>query len=239
MNGSCEVAGMRVAHGSSTGIGHDRPRERERTGYPFGGYYPPPGDGKHLETWSAADGTRRRRKEAAITVAHPPLDPELGAAITALSAGGLDFRIRPEKLDALRKQSAHFAPDISLLICRPNGFVGRGPGIYYVHGGGMIIAGNRIGMDTIVDWVLEFGAVAVSIEYRVAPEHPDPAPVEDCFTGLRRTASHADELNIDIARLLVAGTSAGDGLAAAVGLIARDRRGPALAGQVLDVPDAR
>jgi acetyl esterase/lipase len=55
--------------------------------------------------------------------------------------------------------------------------------------------------------------VAVSVEHRLAPEHPHPAPVEDCYTGLAWTGKHTDELGIDGSRLLIAGGSAGGGLA--------------------------
>ncbi len=79
-------------------------------------------------------------------------------------------------------------------------------------------------------------AVAVSAEYRLAPENPDPAPVEDCYAGLVWTAGHAEELGFDPERLIIAGASAGGGLAAGVALLARDRGGPTLAGQVLICP---
>ena len=76
----------------------------------------------------------------------------------------------------------------------------------------------------------------MSVEYRLAPEHPDPYPVEDCYAALVWTAEHADELGIDPARLVIVGASAGGGLAAGTTLLARDRSGPALAGQVLIYP---
>jgi acetyl esterase/lipase len=87
-----------------------------------------------------------------------------------------------------------------------------------------------------VDWVEQFDAVCVSVEYRLAPEFPDPYPVEDSYTALVWTAEHADELGIDASRLLIAGGSAGGGLAAGVTLLARDRKGPELLGSVLIYP---
>ena len=66
----------------------------------------------------------------------------------------------------------------------------------------------------------------MTVEYRLAPEHPDPIPVEDCYAGLLWTSQNASELGIDPSRILVAGASAGGGLAAGVALLARDRGAP-------------
>ncbi|KAE8332643.1 putative lipase/esterase [Aspergillus sergii] len=110
------------------------------------------------------------------------------------------------------------------------------PSMYFIHGGGMT-SGNRF---STISWALqavqELDLVCISIEYRLAPMHPDPAPVEDCYSGLLWTVNHAKELGIDRSRLLVAGTSAGGGLAAGVVLLARDHGGPQILGQVLSCP---
>ncbi|MFC7534228.1 alpha/beta hydrolase [Actinoplanes sp. GCM10030250] len=127
-------------------------------------------------------------------------------------------------------------PDIELLILTPSGAETGLPGIYHTHGGGMVLGNNRTGVDALQDWALEVPAVIVSVEYRLAPEHPHPAPVEDCYAGLLWTAEHAAELGIDPQRLVIAGASAGGGLAAGVALLARDRGGPELAGQMLLCP---
>ena len=76
----------------------------------------------------------------------------------------------------------------------------------------------------------------VSVEYRLAPETPHPGPVEDCYAGLAWTAAHAAELGIDPDRIIVGGASAGGGLRRRLALLARDRGGPALAGQLLLCP---
>jgi acetyl esterase/lipase len=111
-----------------------------------------------------------------------------------------------------------------------------GPGIYHTHGGGMIIGDRFTGIDVMLDWVDRFDAVCVSVEYRLAPEFTDPYPVEDCYAGLVWTAEHAVELGIDPDRLIIAGGSAGGGLAAGTTLLTRDRQGPSLLGQVLIYP---
>jgi acetyl esterase/lipase len=111
-----------------------------------------------------------------------------------------------------------------------------GPGIYHAHGGGMIVGDRFTGIESLIGWIDRYDAVVVTVEYRLAPEFPDPYPVEDCYAGLVWTADHADELGIDLGRLIIAGGSAGGGLAAGTALLARDRSGPALAGQLLMCP---
>ncbi|GAA2570010.1 alpha/beta hydrolase [Streptomyces roseoviolaceus] len=129
-------------------------------------------------------------------------------------------------------------PDISLLICRPAAPAAAGarPVLYHVHGGGMVIGNNRVGVDVPLAWAQALDAVVVSVEYRLAPEHPHPAPVEDVYAGLLWTADHAAELGADPERIVIAGASAGGGLCAALALLTRDRKGPQPIGQVLMCP---
>ncbi|MFE6995515.1 alpha/beta hydrolase [Microbacterium sp. NPDC057659] len=128
------------------------------------------------------------------------------------------------------------APEIVLTIISPADGVQVGPGLYAIHGGGMVLGNRFMAVGQAVPLVVEFGAVAVSVEYRLAPEDPWPAGVEDCYAGLVWFAAHAEELGVDPERILVLGSSAGGGLSAAVSLLARERGGPALAGQLLDAP---
>ncbi len=119
-------------------------------------------------------------------------------------------------------------PDITVRIYRPVTASGTLPGIYYIHGGGMVL-GDIAGEDANAAMLCsEVGAVVVSVEYRLAPEHPHPAPVEDCYAGLTWTADNAAELGIDPERLAIYGGSAGGGLTLGTALLARDRQGPAL-----------
>lgn len=78
--------------------------------------------------------------------------------------------------------------------------------------------------------------IVASVDYRMAPENAYPVPLEDCYTALEWLVAHADELEIDPRRVSVGGESAGANLAASVALLARDRQGPALVFQWLDVP---
>ncbi|MHB8681385.1 MAG: alpha/beta hydrolase fold domain-containing protein [Acidimicrobiales bacterium] len=109
------------------------------------------------------------------------------------------------------------------------------PGLFWIHGGGMVM-GTRYGVPEALDAMEPFGAVVASLEYRLAPEHPAPAPGDDCFAGMRWFAEHAAELGVDRHRILLGGTSAGGGLAAATALRIRDEGGPGLAGLLLLCP---
>ncbi len=111
------------------------------------------------------------------------------------------------------------------------------PALYFIHGGGMIAGTARDPLlGESLDLAEPLGAAVVSVDYRLAPETPHPGPVEDCYAGLVWTAEHADDLGIDPERSSLIGGSAGGGLAAALALLARDRGGPALAGQLLMCP---
>lgn len=110
------------------------------------------------------------------------------------------------------------------------------PCIYSIHGGGLMFGNRFVGVHSALAWAASPGAVVASVEYRLVPEHPHPAPVEDCYSGLAWLAEHATELNIDPRRIMVAGSSGGGLLAAGVALLARDRNGPALCAQLLSCP---
>ncbi|APR76000.1 alpha/beta hydrolase domain protein [Minicystis rosea] len=111
-----------------------------------------------------------------------------------------------------------------------------GPGIYNIHGGGMVMCNRFAAVHPLVDWAMKYDAVGVTVEYRLAPEHPAPIPVEDCYAGLQWMENHAEALKFDPACLIIFGGSGGGGLAAGTTLLARDRKGPKLAGQLLQCP---
>jgi acetyl esterase/lipase len=114
-----------------------------------------------------------------------------------------------------------------------------GSAALYLHGGGMIFGLEHVGAlyDLAVrEYVAASGVPMLVVDYRIAPEHPHPAPVEDCYAALVWLAEHAVELGVDPARLAVMGDSAGGGLAAGVCLMARDRGGPPVAAQLLIYP---
>lgn len=193
------------------------------------------------------------------TIARPPFDPELEAALL-LAGGEIPTTLTLEMIPFMRESivsgedlmadllasrgfvsrdvtiAGHGGDEIVVSVVQKQGRTGVGPGIFHTHGGGMIIGNRWLGVDGFLDWAERFNGVIVTVEYRLAPEFPDPYPVEDCYAGLRWTAEHADELGIDPRRIVIAGGSAGGGLAAGTALLARDRRGPALLGQMLLYP---
>ncbi|MEV6912745.1 alpha/beta hydrolase fold domain-containing protein [Amycolatopsis sp. NPDC051071] len=126
--------------------------------------------------------------------------------------------------------------DVVVTVVKPRHTKAGAPGFYNIHGGGMVLDDRFADLPRMVALVEEFGFVAVTVEYRLAPEHPHPAPLQDCYAGLTWMAGNAAELGFDPAKLIVGGGSAGGGLSAGVALMARDRGGPALAGQLLLCP---
>ncbi|MGH3568641.1 MAG: alpha/beta hydrolase [Pseudonocardia sp.] len=120
---------------------------------------------------------------------------------------------------------------------RPSGSPEPAPGLIYLHGGGFVLGDLDTVHSSATRIADQVGAVVVSVDYRLAPEHPFPAGLEDCYATLEWTAGHAGELGIDPTRIGVGGESSGGGLAAAVTLLARDRGGPRVCFQCLMSPE--
>jgi acetyl esterase/lipase len=108
-----------------------------------------------------------------------------------------------------------------------------GSAVLYLHGGAMILPPLPIYDGMTRAYTKATGVPMLLVDYRVAPEHPHPIPIQDGFAALCWLAANADDLGVDPNRIGVMGDSAGGGLAAAVALMARDRGGPALAQQLL------
>ncbi|MFJ4655615.1 alpha/beta hydrolase [Nocardia sp. NPDC088792] len=126
---------------------------------------------------------------------------------------------------------------IPVSVYRPRGVQGTLPAVLHIHGGSFAFGASQPGQDrTAIEIAEVVGAVAVSVDYRLAPENPYPAGLEDCYTTLEWMVAHAAELDIDTDRIAVTGKSAGGGLTAALALLTRDRRGPAIAYQSLMIP---
>jgi len=188
--------------------------------------------------------------------AAPPFDDELTPILDELTKA-IPSTLTPAHLEALRGPG--FTPLLPELlegrairheertldgpggplvvsIFRPTEPTTDAPGFFFTHVGGMIFGDRFVGVAPVVDYVVQFGATVVTVEYRLAPEHPAPAALDDSYAALVWTAEHADELGFSPDRLFTIGGSAGGGVAAGITLMARDRGLPALAGQILMYP---
>lgn len=157
-----------------------------------------------------------------------------GAATFAASHESL---MRDGRIDVRQLQID--APDgfpLKLLVLRPATALARGPGLCFLHGGGMVSGDERTGIEALLDWVEDLGITIVSVGYRLAPEHPHPVPVQDCVFAFDWMADNAASIGIDDGPLMLAGTSAGGGLAAGVALTVRDRSSSPLSDLILMCP---
>ena len=196
-----------------------------------------------------------------MSTPRPPFDPELLPALARVNAE-MPPGIVPEQIDAMRARAVRLAPGdetdmtlggiftesehtapgpdghpVPLLVWRPKETTATTGALYWIHGGGMIGGTHRGGeILELLQLARELDLIVVSVDYRLAPEHPYPAPVEDCYAGLVWLSENTAELGVDPERIVVGGASAGGGLAAAVNLLARDRGGPALRAQLLLYP---
>ena len=124
--------------------------------------------------------------------------------------------------------------EVPARVYRPG--AGRRPAVAYFHGGGWLL-GSIESHDAVCRALANAsGAVVISVGYRRGPEHRFPAAVEDCYAATRWVVDRAEELDVDPTRLAVAGDSAGGNLATAVALLARERKEPAIAFQLLVYP---
>jgi acetyl esterase len=126
--------------------------------------------------------------------------------------------------------------EVAIRVYRPVDATGPLPGHVYVHGGGWWL-GTLDHRDRVcASRAANVGCVVVSVAHRLAPEHRYPVPVEDVYAALGWTAANAARLHIDASRLSIGGDSSGANLAAAAALMSRDRDGPTLLAQVLEIP---
>jgi acetyl esterase/lipase len=184
----------------------------------------------------------------------PEVDSEIAAALAALPVA-LPRNVTTDRLSEVRElmeSMLHEAPasetvtrsdhvvdatrQVELSIHRSREDGSRRPCIFWIHGGGLIAGSYRAADVLLQGWTERYDCVVASVRYRLAPEHPYPAALDDCYAGLRWTKAHAEELGIDPERIGVAGASAGGNLAAAVALLARDRGEVATAFQILLSP---
>ncbi len=206
-----------------------------------------------------SDALRSRESDSHHFDAHllAHLDPELAAATALVIRPDLGDIARARQLISKLRNSdpsaeAHAEGRITieerliprgsgeellrLRIYRPVSTSGLQPAVLFFHSGAFVLGDLETEHGRCVRYAADGGCTVISVEYRLAPEHPYPAGLEDCFAALRWTHENADSLGVDRARVAVAGNSAGGGLAAGVALLARERGGPAIALQMLIYP---
>ena len=127
-------------------------------------------------------------------------------------------------------------PDVRALLYRPSAEAASGAGYLHIHGGGYVL-GTPESSDLVnLEICARLGVVVLSVDYRLAPEHPIPAPLDDCYTGLAWLHAQAPALGVDRDRIGIGGESAGGGLAAALAIKARDAGEYAICHQHLTYP---
>jgi acetyl esterase/lipase len=192
---------------------------------------------------------------------HRWLDPELAAPLAAwhhATKGGINLHDIPaarwmmEELAAAQMAKARpmngvstedrqapgpeGAPDVFVRIYQPTARPDTLPALLWIHGGGYVL-GSVAGDDLVARHLAQVAqCVVASVEYRLAPECPFPAPVEDCYAALKWLAAQSAELGVNPARIAIGGASAGGGLAAGLALLTRDRAAVAVAFQLLIYP---
>lgn len=189
------------------------------------------------------------------------LDPELIEPLTGLmeaTGGGFDLTDIPATraaVDAMLGEVNAGAPptpgitisdrqapsneagvEVPIRVYRPESADAPLPALLWMHPGGFVI--GSVAMDELMarHIAADIGCVVVSVNYRLAPEHPYPAALEDCYGVLQWLADAAGELGVNPNRIAVGGASAGGGLAAALCLLTRDRGGPRPCFQLLVYP---
>ncbi|SFW55633.1 alpha/beta hydrolase [Pseudomonas sp. NFACC10-1] len=110
------------------------------------------------------------------------------------------------------------------------------PVILYIHGGGFVLGSPEMADDYLATLAVELQAIVIAVDYRLAPEHPFPIPLEDCYAALEWILSNGLTQGMDTRNLVIMGHSAGGGLAAALALLARNRGLRTIAGLVLIYP---
>ena len=195
---------------------------------------------------SRVDAHIARRLAALRNVSDPDATPPVGDVITRRSnARGMFERVMADRRTLSEVDAVGFDlhRDAGIVVAMTwyhlSGQPQPGPAVLYLHGGGMIMAMAE--MRAPYDWLMReyvsrTGVPILLVDYRVAPEWPDPVPVQDCYAAWRWLAQHSEELGVDPGRLAIMGDSAGGGLAAGVSLLIRDEGGHAPVAQLLIYP---
>ncbi|RKK71270.1 hypothetical protein BFJ69_g11118 [Fusarium oxysporum] len=185
----------------------------------------------------------------------PPYDPEILAIEDTQHRpipSSLDELLELRKEELQRDDSIYNDPEIdiqdinvsgldceipAIVLTRKGGTNSEPrPSILFLHGGGRVMGNVYVGLAAVSELVKDLDAVIISPGYRLSPDVHGMVSVEDCYASLVWMSQNLATYNIDPARLMIAGVSAGAGIAAGVTLLARDRKGPRLCAQLLACP---
>lgn len=146
--------------------------------------------------------------------------PELHFSPANVPAMRMGTTFEPQSAVDVERLEVTVAGDpVALSVLRPvKSTDARPPVLYWMHGGGMVIGNRHMDDARLIEWCRQLGCVCISVEYRLAPEAPYPAPLDDCEAGLRYVFDHVDDLLVDGSRIGIGGRSAGGGLAAGLAL---------------------
>ncbi|WP_020674094.1 alpha/beta hydrolase [Amycolatopsis nigrescens] len=177
------------------------------------------------------------------------MDPELRVAAAAFPPDDLsdiaaarrrnrefEESVRPDTAGQLLDVHDLSADGVPIRVYAPAGPPRRRPVLVWFHGGAFVLGGLATDDPRCSRLAVHADALVVAVDYRLAPEHPAPAALEDCYRALTWVAGHLALLGGCVRRLAVAGASAGGGLAAGTALLARDRGGPPIVFQHLLYP---
>lgn len=171
-----------------------------------------------------------------------PLSPWVLPLLNGVISAGFNMVKLPQGV----KSTKHTIPGyqgglIEINIYEPINIQKNAPCLVYLHGGGFVLKASPYLKTLVCTYALNTPCKVVYVDYRLAPKHPFPVGVEDCYAAFEWVHKHADELGIDKMRIAIGGDSAGGNLAAAVNLMALDRSTPLACFQMLIYPvtDAR
>ncbi len=147
-------------------------------------------------------------------------------------------RLKPPKIDDVDVENLSLpnAPGVGVRVYRPKTLKTPAPALLWLHGGGFIIGSPEQDELSSAFYARELGIVVVAVRYRLAPKHPYPTPLEDCYSALKWLHGNASSLGVDPARIAIGGPSAGGGLTAGLALLAHDRKEVPLVFQLLIYP---
>ena len=176
---------------------------------------------------------------AAVALNPPMTDPVAARERTTemLAMMGIEIDVSDLDIDDRTVPGPPGDPDVAVRVYAPKARVAGVPGILYIHGGGFVTGSIETEHANAARLAQSLGVVVVSVEYRLAPEHPFPAALEDCYAALVWLHKESAALGVDSERIAINGGSAGGGLAAGLALLARDRGGPAICFQYLGIPE--